>query len=102
MVVINAIVYKSEEDGGYVAMAYEVTQIGVGETKEGAIGQLEKFIKLCIDTARQDPGIVLTSNPGDELLIGLTRVMTEARRYKPIIREINDYGLTLHIYDSCD
>ena len=68
MVVINAIVYKSEEDGGYVARAYEVTQIGVGETKE----------------------------------VGLTRIMTEPSRHKPIIREINDYGLTLQVYDLSD
>ena len=99
MVVINAVVGYSREDGKFLAYGgFEMPQMGVGDDVEKAISDLEKAVRSTIDIARGDESIGVHRDSGFPRRVAEAFDNLILDNASPnFVREMPGYG-TLHIY----
>ena len=97
--VVNALVYESREDKGkYVAEGFEISQIAVETTREGAKKDLLKAISQAIIAGQNDQTLKMM-NPevsSKRCRRGLRRA--KANNQKPDIRGDERLNLEIHFY----
>ncbi len=111
MIVVNAIVYKSEEDNGYIAECLEIPQRRVGKDKEEAKKDLLDCLEKSVNLARGDSTINIlgrVSEKGEDIVSEdcrkIFRVILLSENPKPNMRytgEPDSKGrLEVHFYEE--
>lgn len=101
MVVVNALVYYSEEDGCFVASGYEISQLGTGKTREKAEREYLEAVRSIVELAREkkDIRILDAEHANPECSKGLTKIILNGN-IKPKIEKVKGTNIEIHFYDG--
>lgn len=99
MVVVNALVYWSEEDKKYIAHCYELDLIGEGDNEEQAKKELLGNIEAQIETAKTEGANLLFPNT-KECKKKLEKIILADKQIKPEIVKDKIKNLEVHFYNE--